>query len=413
ADPARRGLLYCGTETGIYISFDDGAVWQPFQSNLPVVPIHDLLIKDNDLIAATHGRSFWVLDDLTPLHQISDQLAESPAALLKPRDVYRLRPALGAGWFRSEGIKNYTLALGFAATYIDQAGPNGKKIRTYLDAGKNPPDGLVVHYYLQEVPEGDVALTFRDANGAEIKRVTPKPDDPAAVDEEEKGPWMPVVAGMNRFVWDMCYPDATKVTDDPMTERSQTGPLASPGSYQVELLVGDQTFTQSFAILKDPRVDATAEDFAAQFELMIKIRDKLSETHAAINRLRSVRAQVQEWVSRTEGQADYGAVKEAAQPLIDKLSAIEEELIQTKATTPFDMIALTTKLNAKLAALTSVVASADAAPTQQAYDVFADLSGRIDCQLEALRAVMTSDLTAFNDLVRRMEVPAVIPPTLE
>jgi photosystem II stability/assembly factor-like uncharacterized protein len=410
ADPARRGLLYCGTETGMYISFDDGVAWQPFQGNLPVVPIHDLIIKDNDLIAATHGRSFWILDDLTPLHQISDQLADSPAALLKPRDVYRAQPALGAGWFRSEGIKNYMLALGFAATYVDQIGPNGERVRTYLDAGKNPPNGVVVHYSLQEVPEGDVALTFRDANGTEIKRITPKPADPAAA--EEQGPWMPVAAGMNRFVWDMRYPDATKVPNDPTTERSQTGPLASPGSYQVELSVGDQTFTQSFAILKDPRVDATEEDFAAQFELQIKIRDKLSETHAAINRLRSVRDQVQAWVNRTEGQTDYGAVQEAAQPLIDKLSAIEEELIQTKATTPFDTIALTTRLNAKLAALTSVVASADAAPTQQAYDVFADLSGRIDQQLAALRAVMTSDLVAFNDLVRRLEVPAVIPPAL-
>ncbi len=407
ADPARRGLLYVGTETGVYVSFDDGANWQSLRCNLPVVPVYDLVIKDNDLVAATHGRSFWILDDLTVLHQLTDDLAEAPLALLKPRDAIRMIPALGMGWFGSENNKSYHLALGIAATYYERLDATGQRVRSFLDAGKNPPNGVVISYYLREKPEGELTLTFFDAQGQEIRRFTPKPANGSA---QEAGPWLTTEPGMNRFVWNMRYPDPVKVPGDPTTERGLAGPLAQPGNYTVRLTLGDQSLSQSFAICKDPRTTATAADFAAQFELHRQICDKLSATHTTINQLRKLRAQLQEWARRSEGQTELKVLGEAAQALLEKLAAIETELIQHKATTPNDTLNLPSRLNAKLLALTSVVASADAAPTQQALAVFADLSERIDQQLALFKALIADDLPAFNELIYRLELPAVQPP---
>ena len=218
---------------------------------------------------------------------------------------------------------------------------------------------------------------------------------------------------MNRFIWNMRYPDARGVPGDVTTERSLTGPLAPPGLYQVQLTVGDQTATQSFEIRKDPRVSATQADFAAQFALLLQIRDKLSETHDAIVQLRNVRQQVEEWTRRAASQSDgrpmAGKVAEAAQGLQGKLSAIEEELIQGQARVQQDQLNLPTRLNAKLAALTSVVASADGVPTQQAYAVFRDLSERIDQQLTRVREVVETDVLAFSNLIRESDIPAVVP----
>ncbi|RMF84965.1 MAG: glycosyl hydrolase, partial [Nitrospinota bacterium] len=195
-DPARRGLLYAGTETGVYISFDDGASWQSLQRNLPVVPIYDLVVKDNDLIAATHGRSFWILDDLTPLHQLNEQVTRSPLHLFSPRPAYRFPPPIGSGRPGGPG-KNYRLASGVPATFYERKTPEGETVRDLLDAGQNPPDGVIITYYLREEPEGEVTLTFRDAQGEIIKRFSSQAD----TQEDSHGPQEPRVparAGMNR-----------------------------------------------------------------------------------------------------------------------------------------------------------------------------------------------------------------------
>jgi photosystem II stability/assembly factor-like uncharacterized protein len=410
-DPARRGLLYAGTETGIYVSFDDGASWQSLRLNLPAVPIYDLVIKDHDLVAATHGRSFWILDDLTPLDQLTDEVVQASAHLFTPRPTYRLPPPMGFGRPPGPG-KNYMLAQGVPATYYETQSPTGQAVRTFLDAGQNPPDGVVVTYYLQQPPEAEVTLSFVDAQGQLIKRFSSQVmnEQPSAAGPKESR--VPIAAGMNRFVWNMRYPDARAVPGDVTTERSLTGPLAPPGTYQAQLSVGGHTYTASFEIRKDPRVSATQADFDAQFSLLMRIRDKLSDTHDAINQLRSIRQQVDEWVRRAERLSDRAAseaVAKAADDFKQKLSAIEEELIQSRARAQQDQLNFPTRLNAKLAGLTSVVSSADSAPTQQSYDVFRDLSARIDQQLIQLREVMEKDAAAFNDLIRRLEVPAIVP----
>jgi hypothetical protein len=362
-------------------------------------------------VAATHGRSFWILDDLTPLHQLSAQVLDGPAHLFAPRPTLRLPPPMGYGRPAAPG-KNYMLAQGVPATSYETQGPTGQTIRTFIDAGKNPPDGAIVSYYLGQKPEGEVTLSFLDAQGQLIKRfssVAVNNQPSAAVSKE---PRVPTEVGMNRFVWNLRYPDARGVPGDATTERSLTGPLAPPGTYQVQLSVGGQTSTAAFELRQDPRVAATPADFEAQFNLLIRIRDKLSETHDAINRLRSVRQQVEEWVRRAEGMADRlsaaEAVKHTATGLTEKLTAIEQELIQSRARVQQDQLNFPTRLNAKLAGLTSVVASADGAPTRQSYEVFHDLSTRIDQQLIHLQEVMAQDVAAFNELIHTSGIPAIV-----
>jgi photosystem II stability/assembly factor-like uncharacterized protein len=415
-DPVCRGLLYAGTETGVYISFDDGASWQPLQSGgavssastLPRVPVYDLVIKDNDLIAATHGRSFWVLDDLTQVHQLTDDLTEKSFHLLKPRTTYRLRSPFRIR--KPTPGKSYRFSMGADVTYTETKGPDGQTVRKFLDAGENPPDGVIVTYYLKDKPEDEVTLSFLDPHGQLIKTFSSEAAPAETLQQEEAPePLALAEAGMNRFIWNMRYPFARKVPGDKSMAEVVTGPLAPPGTYQVRLTVGDQSQTQTFDIIKDPRVAATPDDFQAQFDLFLQVRDKLSETHDSINQLRSIQRQVDEWVGRAQSHASTEVVSDAANALKEKLAAIESELIQVDFKGARDRLDLPAKLNRKLAELTSVVASADFAPPQQAYQVFHDLSGRIDIHLQHLQEVIDQDVGRFINLVRELDIPAIVP----
>jgi photosystem II stability/assembly factor-like uncharacterized protein len=410
ADPKRRGLLYAGTETGVYVSFDDGAHWESLQLNLPVVPIHDLAVKNDDLIAATHGRSFWILDDLTPLHQLTDEVRNAPAFLFQPRPTYRMKLARGFGG--DPGARRAYLSTGgFVASYKLEKTPDGEERRVFLDAGENPPAGVLVHYYLREKPADEVRLAFLDAEGNLIKEFSSKAPEKPAGGGHGNGPREPRLraeAGMNRFVWDMRYPDARNVPGAIFWAGGVSGPQAAPGTYQVRLTVGGQTYTQTFEIRKDPRVAASEADLREQFAFLIEIRDKLSATHDAVNELRSIRQQIDDWLKRAEGRPEAEALAEASRPIKDKLLAIEEELIQFRSKAHEDPLNFPIKLNNKLASLAGVVASADAAPTRQAREVYAELATRIDQQLAALRAVVSEDLPAFNRLVRSLDLPAIV-----
>jgi photosystem II stability/assembly factor-like uncharacterized protein len=420
-DPVRRGLLYAGTETGVHVSFDDGAHWQSLRLNLPVVPIHDLVIKDTDLVVATHGRSLWILDDLTPLRSISEELQNTPVYLFKPRPTFRFMTSWGYSRASEPGIF-YRMTGDRMITARRQQKPGGGMVDRNMDAGENPPDGVIVYYYFKQKPEGEVKLTFRDMQGEEIKSFTSeaarnqpaeaeKPADPTdeEEDKEKKDPVVPKEAGTNRFIWNMRYPDPKKIDGYVASEAVMTGPVAATGTYQVQLTVGDQTWTEAFEIRKDPRVSATQEDLDAQFELHLRIRNKLSETHDAINTLRNIRQQVEDWEKRTRERKDHEAVSRAARSLKEKLSPIEDELTQSKAKTRQDTMNYPVKLNGKLAWLAAVVASSQDAPTRQGYELFEDLSQRIDMQLQRLREIIDTDVAAFNAMMRESEVPAVIP----
>jgi len=388
-DPNRRGLLYAGTETGMYVSFDDGESWQSLQLNLPVVPITDLAVhkREKDLIAATQGRSFWILDDLPVLHQMSDAVAKADVHLFKPEDPYRMP---GGG------------------------GPR----RADATVGQNPPNGAVVYYYLKNKPSDEVTLEFLDSTGKSIRKFTSRAQETQAAapsDEEEPsfrgggGPSrVSAETELNRFVWDLRYPDAVRFPGMILWAGETRGPLVVPGAYQVKLTVGGKSLTESFEVKKDPRIETTPAEFAKQFDLLLKIRDKLSETHNAIIQIRDVRKQVDEIAGRVKDQPNSGSVIEAAKALSAKLTAIEEELYQTRNQSNQDPLNYPIKLNNKLAALAGVVGSADAAPTNQSQAVYEELVSKINAQLQKLDQTLRTDLPAFNRLVRDQNVPAVI-----
>lgn len=389
-DPARRGLLYAGTENGLYVSFDDGENWQSLQLNLPVVPITDLVIhkRDKDLVVATQGRSFWVLDDLPVLHQLKDDVMKADAHLFKPEDTYR---AGGGG----------------------RGGGGG----AFATAGQNPPGGVVVYYNLKARTNEEVTLEFLDSAGKSIKKFSSKAAAeaapvPAGDDDDggfRRGPAARVTteAGLNRFIWDTRYADAASFPGLIMWAGSVTGPRAVPGNYQVKLTVGGKTMTESFVLQKDPRVPATQEDFAKQFDLLWKIRNKLDETHKAILQIRDVRKQIDDVAKRLGSQANAKAVVDSGKALNAKLTTIEEALYQTKNQSSQDPLNYPIRLNNKLAALGGSVGGSDNPPTDQALQVYADLSARIDAELKKLEEVLKADVPGFNKAVRDLEVPAI------
>ena len=406
-DPARRGLLYVGTETGVYVSFDDGGSWRPLQANLPTVPVYDLLVKENDLVAATHGRSFWVLDQLGQIQQAAAGLADGPFQLLKPAETQRLRSPL-PGRKPASG-KRYRMSMGADVTFIETLGPNDLTVRKVLDGGENPPHGVLIFYYLGEPTEEEINLTISDAAGAVIKTWSNKSPVGEQPNDMEQEPLLSGQPGMNRFVWDMRYPASEKVPGDKTTEDVATGPMAPPGAYEVRLSADGQAQTHTFNIAKDPRVSASQEDLDSQFRFLIQIRDKLSDTHRAIMRLRSVRSQVEEWEQRAGDSESRQALIEAAGAIKQSLNDIESELIQTGHTGARHRLHLPVKLNRQLAELMAVVGIADFAPPQQTYRVFEEITGRIDAQTKMLNDVLDQEVPKFMDLVHELEIPAIVP----
>ncbi len=380
-DQKRKGLLYAGTETGVFVSFDDGSNWQSLQLNLPVAPIHDLVFKRDDLVVATHGRSFWILDDLTPLHQITDAVAKSEMFLFEPRDAYRMR-----GW--------------------DFPRPN---------VGENPPSGSVVYYYFKEKPKEAVTLEFLDAEGNLIrkfksrKKEEPEPERIPSSRFQRGGPQnVPVEAGMNRFVWNMRYPDAERVPGAILWGGMLSGPVAVPGVYQVKLTVGEKMMMESWQWKKDPRLLTTQEEYQEQFDFLLKIRDKITEVNKAINRLRDVKKQIDVLSRKVEEHEKGKEVIEAAKMLKQKLSSAEDVLIQSKSKSRQDPLNYPIRLDNKIAALAGIVSSADARPTDQSYEVFKELSAKADEQLTKLKDILKKDLPDFNKLVKKAEIPAII-----
>ena len=414
-DPVRKGLLYVGTETGVFVSLDAGESWFLLRNNLPVAPVYDLAVKDEDLVAATHGRSIWILDDVTPLREAAAGGPEDPAALLPPRTTTRMWLQWGAaGGDRPD--KNYMLALGMEGTYRQDATDENEARIQGLNVGENPPRGVIVYYYLSEVPSEDLSLTVLDAEGIEIKTFNRKdeadepPDDDGDGESSKKERTLTAHAGVNRFVWDLCYPKAEKFAGDVAAKGADTSVMAAPGTYRVVLKLGDRSWAQDFRLVKDPGSSATQDDLEAQFRTLIRIRDKVSETHRGLARIARIREQVKRWVDRLRKAGPEEAAREAssqADALGRRLDGIEAQLVTFKAEGDFDWIRIPAGLNYRLISLMSVVSSADEAPTQQALDVLEHLSAQVDAALGELDDVMDREVSAFNRLVAETGIPAV------
>jgi photosystem II stability/assembly factor-like uncharacterized protein len=398
-DPNKRGLLYAGTETGIYISFDDGANWQSMQFNLPVVPISDLAIhkREKELVAATQGRAFWIFDDLPALHQMMDAGGFNSVAatkLFKPKEAYRM------------------------------AGGGGFNLPPTTTLGKNPANGVVVYYSLKARPTTDLVLEFLDSNGKSINKFTTRlprggggggpgaPAEQAQAAGEEGGFFggpparATTDAGLNRFVWDMRYTDAVRFPGMILWAGQTNGPRIVPGTYQVKLTVDGQTLTENFEVKPDPRLATTAADYAKQLDLSLKIRDKLTETHNAIIQIRDVKKQVDDLVKRVGPQSR--PIADAGNALTRKLTDVEEALYQTKNQSSQDPLNFPIRLNNKLAALMGVVARSETPPNEQSIEVYNELAGEIDAQLQKLSQIMKTDVPAFNQLVKEQNIPAIV-----
>jgi photosystem II stability/assembly factor-like uncharacterized protein len=371
ADPKRQGLLYAGTEFGMYISFDDGASWKPFQLNLPIVPITDLTIKNDNLIAATQGRSFWLIDDLTPLHQLNETIATSDFHLYKPMPSYRMNGG--------------------------QAGRRGQP----KNEGLNHPNGVMVHFYLKDTTKSIVSLEILEANGTVIKKFSTKPDKKAK-DEELK-----IKKGMNKFVWNMRYPNAEGFDGLIMWAGSLTGPKAMPGKYKARLNVNGTPMETDFEILKDPRTSGTPEDIKAQFDFSTAVRNKLSETHVAIKKIRTAREQINRVTEPMKGKEDMKEINELSKSILDEMKKIEETLYQTKNRSGQDPLNYPVRLNNKLAALGSEVDGSDYRPTQQVKEVYKEVVDKIDFQLNQLNKVMNEKVPKLNELIKQKQINAV------
>ncbi len=397
-DPARPGLLYAGTETGVYVSPNSGASWQSLQRNLPVTPIHDLLVKDGDLVAATHGRSFWILDDLSPLRGLTDEATSDAVHLFEPAPAFRPLRMLGKlDSFRMGPGKNYWIAIGAAATFEDVAAADGGTERSFLDAGHNPPEGAIITYHLGESSEDGATLAILDTEGGEVRRFT----------------GLPAEAGMNRFVWNLRHegPREAPGNDDERLVAGPTpeGPTAVPGSYTVRLETAGRTLTRSLSIVKDPRSEASDADLDDQLTLLHRIRDGISETNLAIDELRRVRRQVREWVDRADGTEGGSQAVDSGRSIVERLDGIESRLVATWQTTERGQLGTPLpKLAEGLATLVSVVESADSTPTRNSYEVFEHLSTRVAGEIGPLRETIDQDIPAFVTMVRESGVPDIL-----
>ena len=441
-DPERQGLLYAGTERGVWFSPNDGASWQRLQLNLPPVPVHDLAVKEGDLIAGTHGRSFWVIDDLSPLRQLTPTLTTKDAHLFTPRDAYRVSFA-GRGGGGGGGAG---------------AAPAGPPVRP---VASSPAGGPVVSYWLKR-PNRTVTLEFLDARGTLIRSFTSNQDSATAADsvtragrsrsaidslratgipvdsaermvqrsaeavrtdaqpggdDDDDGPRRtppppraPNKAGINSFSWNMRYPDASTFEGLVMWSAGTQGPVAPPGAYQVRLLVdGAPVATERFALKKDPRSAATPADYAAQFAFLRQVRDRTSQAHDAVKSIRWVRAELADREKKLSGTAlsEFVAL---ARPLRAELAVVEDSIYQTRNRSGQDPLNYPIRLNNKIAALAGVAGSAEARPTDQTVEVFRVLSAQLDAELAKMRRTLEGRLPPVNAVLRAARLPEIAPP---
>ncbi|HYC83894.1 MAG TPA: glycosyl hydrolase [Chryseosolibacter sp.] len=368
-DPKRKGLLYAGTESGMYISFDDGANWKTFQGNLPMVPITDLAVKNDNLIAATQGRSFWIIDDLGPLHQLDENIGNSAFHFFKPLDAYRMNGGQARNISKTEGA--------------------------------NHPGGVMFHYFLKDTAAVKASLEIFELGGTAIKKYTTKPDKKAG--EEE----LKIKPGMNRFVWNTRYKDAETFDGIILWAASLNGPKAVPGRYKAKLTVNGTSQETEFEIKKDPRTSGSVADIKEQFDFLLAVRDKLSETNKAIKKIRTAREQINRVIEPHKGKEDMKDLTDLAKSIQDQMKAIEETLYQTKNKSGQDPLNFPVRLNNKLAALGSEADGSDFKPTDQVKAVFTEITSKIDEQLTALNAIFKDQVPKFNQLVRQKNINAL------
>ena len=382
ADPKRSGILYAGTEQGIYISFTDGKRWQKFQQNLPIVPVTDLAIKEDHLIAATQGRAFWIIDDLSPLHQIAaapdfltkGDLSKNVLRLFQPAPAYRMRGGAAKGSKTS---------------------------------GENHPNGTVIHYYLKDKPgeKDTVTIAVLENDGDTIKVFS---NQKLSADWEYRGGKLEELkAGGNSFAWNHRYPNAEKFEGMILWSYDLEGPKAAPGNYRVRLTAAGKTEEQTFSILPDPRIGAPEQVFTQQFDFVQSVGAKLTESHRAIKEIRHVRGQLKSMTDGLPKEEKFKPIRSLSAKIDSTMTSVEEAIYQTKNRSSQDPLNFPVRLNDKLANLMGQTVEGDFPPTQQATEVREMLFRLTDEQLARWKAVKEKDLPELNRLVRESGVDLI------
>ena len=393
-DPNQKELIFTGTEGGPYVSFDAGGSWEVLQLNLPSVPIHDMVINGTDLVVATHGRAIWILDDLTPLHEIAEGTVDNDVHLFKPRSAHRFITDPDLYSPKEPGpAMHHQMSLGIPASFYLDRGPEGQVVRRFIDSGENPPNGVMITYYLNNLPQNEITIRLSDSSGEEIGRFSSDPTDGMI--------GIPANQGTNRFVWDMLHSGTCDLTGKVVAQA-----LVPTGSYRVELIAGDSVKEQSFEILKDPRISSSDVDLKIQSDLLLDISRKLSEGYETVRSARAVVLQLDEWLERTKGQSDADGIVSTIQGLKQDLKGIENDLIKGPdwptrgAFYPRDFCT-------RLLKLFHTVSSADGIPTDQSKQVFDELSSAVDKVTSSYSDLGSKQISDLNLMLRDTGVPAI------
>jgi hypothetical protein len=370
ADHKRPGLLYAGTEFGMYVSYDGGGNWHPFQLNLPITPITDLTIKNNDLVVATQGRSLWILDDLSMVQQLDPAFINKNMHVYQMNDAYRI-PGVSSRWGAPSVPANSAL---------------------------NPPKGAVVNYWVKTVTDStNASITIVSPTGKVIKKF--------ATGSKEN--LLTLKRGFNQFVWDLKYPEAEKADGLILWNGTPSGITAAPGKYTAHIQIGGDSTSVTFNLLADPNYKCTQADYEAQVSFLLQVQDKFNETMKAIKKIKSTREQLTGYTTRL-GKTCPAALKNLGDSLSKRLTAIEELLHQTKAKSGQDVLNYPIRLDDKLSGVFDMANSGNMAPPKQALDVFSGLATQVDAALAQLQVVLGEGLQAFNKMIVELRLPVIV-----
>ena len=398
SDKKREGLLYAGTEWGMYISFDDGNSWSKFQLNLPVTSIRDLEVKDNDLIVATHGRSFWIIDDLTPLHQLNEYNHDDDAILFKPDLSYRM--AQSGGWNR----------------------PNN------LLSGQNHPNGVIINYYIKELQEDDyLRIDIENKDGSIIRSFTNNQDKYSQVGNNDKSIMVgnPVLSnpndidnalssdnleslspknGGNRLIWDMRYPGFKSFEGMVLYSSPNVGPKATPGKYNIKMTYNDMVFQEEFEIVKDPRVKISQADYQDQLEFLIDVRDEVSKANQQIIDIRRIKNNMSFILDKTK---DNNELQEMINKYLDDISVVENNIHMTKNQSRQDPLNFGIRINNRIAFLLADSQRGDYPPTDQSKEFFSQVKEELDFEVTNLKAIIEKHSQKIEEYLKKNKIEVI------
>ncbi|HEV2606392.1 MAG TPA: hypothetical protein VGT79_00275, partial [Xanthomonadaceae bacterium] len=368
-DTVRRGLLYAGTERGVFVSFDDGGHWQSLQLDLPASPIHDLVVHGDDLVVATHGRSFWVLDDVSPLRQIQSGTAAENVVLYGPQTAMRLH-------------------------YPDQ-------VDTHAPHGENPPAGALIDYYLKSAPKGELTVDILDAQGKVLRHLssthsTKEVQPPEWPEQIVPNDQIAAKQGMNRLVWDLRMNDPVQIPGAFYSGPTPRGPLVEPGHYQVKLSVGGVSHTAPLTVVSDPRVANSEAAIRAKTELSLNVEHDIDRLHRAVNGIRKTRTDIARAQKALASRSSDKALMDEADALSKRLDPIEQNLMQVNMKGSEANLAFPGMLNELFATFALSQDDADTMPTRQHVEFYQSLHGQLETQLGLWKQLQGEGIAAFN-----------------